>query len=201
MAALSASSGVKNLSPDAMRSSAPSMSKAAMLLRVDSKLSLSHVSSSDSSHATAAMSLPATLGSCSAYNECSAALGFAAGLQACPLLGLVGDMLPGLHAQDRCQGVMNWKHQRKSHVRHFSSYLGGKGRLKAACQATFACESGDAGPMAVEPEAHTDQMTSDAAEDSSTPRYCSSVRGRQRASKVHHSVMAPSREYWPGVEF
>lgn len=109
MAALSASSGVKNLSPDAMRSSAPSMSKAAMLLRVDSKLSLSHVSSSDSSHATAVLSLPATLGSCSAYNECSAALGFAAGLQACPLLGLVGDMLPGLHAQDRCEGVMNCK--------------------------------------------------------------------------------------------
>ena len=104
MAALSASSGVKNFSPDAMRSSAPSMSKAAMLLRVDSKLSLSHESSSDSSHATAAMSLPAMLGWFSAYNECSAALRFAAGLQACPLLGLVGDMLPGLHAEGPASG-------------------------------------------------------------------------------------------------
>lgn len=131
MAALSASSGVKNFSPDAMRSSAPSMSKAAMLLRVDSKLSLSHVSSSDSSHATAAMSLPAMLGRCSAYNECSAALGFPAGLQACPLLGLVGDMLLGLHAQGPASGYpCEVKYQQKTHVKHSQVTLEARGGSK-----------------------------------------------------------------------
>ena len=145
------------------------MSKAAMLLSVDSKLSLSHVSSSESSsHSLAArLSLHSTswIGRPPCIWE-HVARHLAAEIL---LLGLLGDLLAGLqvHTQLRCQGMLQLNlpnymlvgaptgvradssdasakgtHMQLFDIALMTRYLGGSGRIRAVCHATSMVDRG-----------------------------------------------------------